>query len=109
MQRSYTQKEIYDYLVANPLGVNVHIGDLEDMNGQDYIFLDYTNDVPMLSDNQADYQNVIEISVLTNDFENRKVLVDYIKQKFLIAPTYSRSDESHYYMAQFTTGVFISE
>lgn len=109
MQRSYTQKEIYDYLVANPLGVNVHIGDLEDMNGQDYIFLDYTNDVPMLSDNKADYQNVIEISVLTNDFENRKVLVDYIKQKFLIAPTYSRSDESHYYMAQFTTGVFISE
>ena len=27
--RSYTQKEIYDYLKANPLNVKVHIGDLE--------------------------------------------------------------------------------
>lgn len=107
--RTYTQKEIYDYLKANPLGTNVHIGDLEDMNGQDYIFLDYLNDIPMLSDDTADYQSRIQISVLTNDFENRKVLVDYIKQEFLIAPEYSRSDESHYYMAQFTTGVFIDE
>lgn len=109
MQRSYTQKEIYEYLLANPLNTKVHIGDLEDMNGEDYIFLDYTEDVPMLRDNCADYQSIIQISVLTNKFEDRKVLVNYIKEKFLIAPEYSRSDESHYYMAQFTTGVFIHE
>ena len=108
MRRSYTQKEIYDYLKANPLGTNVHIGDLEDMNGQDYIFLDYLNDVPMLRDNEADYQSIIQISVLTKDFEDRKTLVNYIKQKFLIAPQYSKSDEFEYYQAQFTTGVFIS-
>lgn len=109
MRRSFTQKEIYDYLKANPLGTQVHIGDLEDMEGQDYIFLDYMNEEPMLRDNEADYQMIIQISVLTKDFEDRKTLVNYIKQKFLIAPEYSRSDESEYYQAQFTTGVFIHE
>lgn len=109
MRRSFTQKEIYDYLKANPLGTQVHIGDLEDMDGQDYIFLDYLNEEPMLRDNEADYQMIIQISVLTKDFEDRKTLVNYIKQKFLIAPEYSRSDESEYYQAQFTTGVFVHE
>lgn len=109
MRRSYTQKEIYDYLKANPLGTKVHIGDLEDMEGQDYIFLDYLEDVAMLRDNSADYQSIIQISVLTKDFDDRKTLVNYIKQKFLIEPAYSKSDEFEYYQAQFTTGVFISE
>ena len=109
MLRSFTQKEIYEFLKANPLHTQVHIGDLEDMNGQDYIFLDYVSDIPMLRDNNADYQSVIQISVLTKDFENRKTLVDYIKQMFLIAPEYSFSTEHEYYMAQFTTGVFINE
>lgn len=48
MKRSYTQKEIYTYLKNNPLHVPVHIGDLEDMEGQDYIFLDVLNDITML-------------------------------------------------------------
>lgn len=109
MRRSFTQKEIYDFLKANPLGTQVHVGDLEDMDGQDYIFLDYMNEEPMLRDNEADYQMIIQISVLTKDFEDRKTLVNYIKQKFLIAPEYSRSDESEYYQAQFTTGVFVHE
>lgn len=108
MKRSYTQKEIYDYLVANPLNIDVHIGDLEDMNGKDYIFLDYMNDVAMLRDNNADYQTLIQISVLTKDFEDRKTLVNYIKEEFLSAPTYSKSDEFEYYQAQFTIGVIIS-
>ena len=107
MRRSYTQKEIYEYLKANPLNTKVHIGDLEDMNGEDYIFLDYYSDIPKLRDNDADYQTMIEISVLTKDFEDRKILVEYIKQKFLSTPTYSRSDEYEYYQAQFQTGVFI--
>ena len=109
MRRSFTQKEVYDYLLANPLGTAVHFGDLEDMDGQDYIFVDYYNDVPMLRDNEADYQSVIQISVLTKDYEDRKTLVKYIKDKFLISPTYSKSDEFEYYQAQFTTGLFIYE
>lgn len=109
MKRSYTQKEVYDYLLNNPLGTAVHFGDLEDMDGKDYIFVDYYNDVPMLRDNDADYQSVIQISVLTKDYEDRKTLVKYIKDKFLISPIYSKSDEFEYYQAQFTTGLFIYE
>lgn len=107
MRRTYTQKEVYDYLLANPLETAVHFGNLEDMDGKDYIFVDYYNDVPMLRDNDADYQSVLQISVLTKDYENRKTLTDYIKDKFLISPNYSFSDEHEYYMAQFTTGLFI--
>jgi len=109
MKRSYTQKEIYDYLVANPLNTAVHIGDLADMKGQDYIFLDFLNDVSIKSDDSADYQTLIQISVCTKDFENRKTLTKYIKQQFLSAPTYSKSDEGEYYVSQFTIGVFLNE
>ncbi len=108
MKRNWTQKELYEYLKDNPLGVQVHIGDLEDMQGQDYIFLDYLNDIAILSDDKADYQTVIQISVLTKDFEDRKTLVKYIKKQFLSqTPTYTRSDEYEYYQAQFTTGIFL--
>lgn len=106
--RSWTQKELYDFLKANPLHTEVHVGDLEDMNGQDYIFLDYVNDVPMLRDNHADYQTIIQISILTKDFENRKILTSYVRDEFLTAPDYSFDDEHEYYQAQMTTGVFIS-
>lgn len=106
--RTYTQKEIYDYLKANPYNIEVHIGDLEDMNGNDYIFLDYLNELPFLSDDTACYQTIIQISVLTTDFEKRKTLVSYIQNEFLSAPTYSKSNESEYYMAQFTFGVIVS-
>lgn len=108
MKRSYTQKEIYDYLVANPTDTEVHIGDLEDMNGEDYIFLDFLNDVAMLRDNNADYQTMIQISVTTKDFEKRKTLVQYIKNEFLSAPSFSKSQESEYYVAQFTIGVILT-
>lgn len=108
MKRSYTQKEIYDFLLANPLGTKVHIGDLEDMNGEDYIFLDVMNELAMLRDNDADYQTLMQISVLTRDYEDRKTLVKYIQKEFLSAPTYSKSDEFEYYQAQFTIGVFLS-
>ncbi len=109
MKRSYTQKEIYDYLKANPESTDVHIGDLEDMEGKDYIFLDFLNDVAMLRDNDADYQTMIQISVTTKDFEKRKTLAKYIQNEFLSAPTYSKSQESEYYIAQFTIGVILSE
>ena len=108
MKRSYTQKEIYDYLKANPAGTEVHIGDLEDMDGKDYIFLDYLNDVAMLRDNNADYQTMIQVSVTTKDYEKRKTLSNYIKDEFLSAPVYSKSNEGEYYIAQFTIGVIIS-
>ena len=109
MKRLFTQKEIYDYLVANPLSTNVHVGALEDMNGNDYIFINYMDELPTLHDDDANYQSLIQISVLTKDFENRKTLVNYIKKQFIFAPNYSRSDEGEYYQAQGTIGVFIYE
>lgn len=109
MIRTFTQKEIYDYLKANPLNVEVHIGDLEDMQGKDYIFLDFTSESPTLRDDNADYQTIIQISVYTRDFENRRILCNYIKQKFLSAPTYSKSTEFEYFTAFFTTGIFLNE
>lgn len=109
MKRSYTQKEIYEYLCDNPLNVDVHIGSLEDLNGKDYIFLSYLNDIAMLRDNNADYQTLLQISCLTKNFEDRKTLSNYIKQEFLSAPIYSKSDEFEYYQAQFTIGVLLSE
>ena len=108
MRRSYTQGEIYNYLTANPTNTDVHIGDLEDMDGKDYIFLDFLNDVAMLRDNDADYQTMIQISVTTKDFEKRKTLTKYIQDEFLSAPVYSKSIESEYYIAQFTIGVILT-
>lgn len=109
MKRNFTQKEIYEYLSNNPLGVEVHIGDLEDMQGKDYIFLDYFEDVLIGSDDSGMYQTILQISVLTRDFDNRKTLMSYIRELFpTIHPTYSKSDEFEYYQAQFNIGVFIN-
>ena len=107
--RTYTQKEIYEYLLANPLNTAVHIGNLEDMNGEDYIFMDFFQDVPTLRDNSAYYQTIIQISVLTRDFEDMKTLTKYIQSEFLTAPTYSRNETFEYYQAQMNIGVFLFE
>lgn len=109
MKRTFTQKEIYDYLKANPLNTEVHIGDLDDMNGKDYIFLDYVEETPILRDNDAYYQSILQISILTKSMQSRRTLVKYIKQMFLSAPTYSKYDEFEYYQAQFNIGVFLYE
>lgn len=107
--RTYTQKEIYDYLKANPLGVDVNIGDLEDLNGKDYIFLDYLNDVIIPYDNECCYETNLQISIVTKELETRKALVKYIKDKFIAPCTYSKQLEFGYYQAQMTIGVFISD
>lgn len=109
MTKHTSQKEMYEYLLANPLNVAVHIGDLDDMQGNDYIFLDFVNDEAILRDNDAYYQTIVQISVLTRNYEDRKTLTKYIQNKYLSAPTYSRYDESQYYQAQFTFGVLLRD
>lgn len=109
MKRLYSQKEIYDLLCANPLKIDVHVGDLEDMQGKDYIFLDYFSENSIGSDNGGIYQTIFQISIATKDFEKRKQLVKYVKQFFFASPTYTKSDDSEYYIAQFTIGVFLTE
>lgn len=103
-----TQKEIYEYLKGNPLNVEVHIGDLEDLNGKDYIFLNYLNEKIIGSDNKGDYLSFIHMTVCCKDFDNTRLLVRYIKDKFNCAIDYERTNYG-YYLARCVTSGFIYE
>ena len=110
MRKSFTQKEIWDYLCANPLNVTVHIGDLDDMNNQDYIFFDYLTDNPISADDgYTDSLTGVQFSVLTKDFEHRKVLVNYIKQMFVCTISFDHSEEHEYYAAFMRTSLLIRD
>lgn len=103
----YSQKEIYEYLLANPLNVAVEVGDVEDLNGLDYIFLDFTNDELIGSDDRGCYQSFIQITVATKDFENRKILTRYVKDYLNVSVNYQKSAEFEYYLANCTCGVLM--
>lgn len=107
MKRSYTQTELYTILTANPLNTLVNIGELEDLQGRDYIFLDVLNDVLVPYDNAGTYQTMIQITIATKEYETRKTLVNYIQQHFTTPATYSTDSEFDYFLAQFTFGVFM--
>lgn len=99
----WTQTKIYEYLVNNPLKVDVHIGDLEDMNGKDYIFLDYLNDYLIGSDDKGCYKTSIQFTVATRDFDKRKILTKYIQDQFNVQTTYEKDMEFEYYLSRNTT------
>lgn len=105
----YTQKMIYDYLLSNPLNVDVSVGDVENLNGGDYIFLDFTNDDLMGSDNRGTYQSYIQITVATRDFRNRKTLVEFIKNYLNVTVTYEKAIDFEYFIARCTCGVLMYE
>lgn len=102
-----TQKEIFDYLKANPLNVAVHVGDLEDLNGRDYIFLDFLYDELIGFDNKGIYKTEIQITIVTKDYEDRRALVNYVKEGFNVSVSYETSDEFLYYLARCRTEVII--
>lgn len=108
MNRTYTQEEIYNYLMANTLGVDVWVGDLYNMNGKDYIFLNYINERNIAYDNAGCYVTSIQIDVYTKNLVNRKILVDYIKGLSQFSITYALSNEGNYFVANMTTEVFIN-
>lgn len=105
----YTQKMIYDYLLSNPLNVDVSVGDVENLNGGDYIFLDFTNDDLMGSDNRGTYQSYIQITVATRDFRNRKTLVEFIKNYLNVSVTYEKAIDFEYFIARCECGVLMYE
>lgn len=105
----YSQKDIYDYLSANPLGVTVEVGDVPSLNGGDYIFLDYTNDNLINYDNRGTYQSYIQITVATRDFEDRKTLVNYVKNYLSVSVTYEKAMDFEYWLARCTCGVLMHE
>lgn len=104
----YTQKQIYDYLVANPLGVTVAVGSVDELNGADYIFLDFTDEELISSDNGGEYRTSIQITVATRDFENRKTLVNYIKNYLNVSIDYEKAIDFEYYVARCTCGVLMN-
>lgn len=109
MQRAYSQGEIYSLLKNNPLNVAVHIGDLADMQGKDYIFLDYLFDNPIGYDNNGTYLTNMQISVATRNLETCKTLIKYIKSHFYGTITYTKSSEYDYFLAQMSIRLFLKE
>lgn len=105
----YTQKEIYDYLLANPLGIDVSVGDVKNLNGGDYLFLDYTNDELIGSDNNGCYQSYIQVTIATRDFEDRKTLVKYVKDFLNVSVMYEKAIDFEYFVARCTCGVLMHE
>lgn len=109
MIRVWTQTEIYNYLLSNPLNAKVHTGSLEDMNNEDYIFFDMLSEQVLASDNNGLYKSTVQFTVATKDFDRRKTLVKYIKEMFVCSIEYLRSDEAEYYIAYCSTALFMRE
>lgn len=105
----YTQKDIYEYLLANPLNVEVKIGDAELVNGRDYIFLSYTNESLINSDDKPLYQTHLQITIATKDFDNRKILTNYVKDYLNVSVSYDVSNGFEYYISRLTCGVLMYE
>lgn len=110
MKKTFTQAEIWNYLCSNPLNVAVHVGDLEDMNNQDYIFFDYLTDNPISADNgYTDSLTEVQFSVVVKDFETRKKLVKYIKEMFVCTISFDHSEEHEYYIAYMNTRILLRD
>ena len=107
MSRTYTQKELFDYLKNNSYGIKVHIGDLDNMNGEDYIFLNYLSETNIPFDDDGCYKTTIQIDIYVKDFVKRKPLVDYVKGLSQFDIDYSSSNEGNYFVANMTTDIFI--
>lgn len=106
-RKNFTQAEIWQYLNSNPLNVKSHMGDLEDLNGEDYIFFDYLTDKIIAYDNTADYITSVQFTICTKDFERRKVLVKYLKKMFVGNVRYEHDGQHQYYLARIETDLFI--
>lgn len=105
----YKQREIYEYLVANPLGVNVSVGDVKLLNGADYLLLDYTNDDLIGYDDKGYHRSFIQITVATKDFENRKTLVNYVKDYLNVSVSYDKDIDFEYFLARCTCAILMTE
>ena len=102
-----TQKDIYDYLLANDLGFEVNVGALDDLNGLDYFFLNYIGEDLIGYDNRGAYRTEIQITVASRDFEKMRRGVQYIKDKFNVSIYYNKSAEFEYYTADCTFSIIL--
>lgn len=102
-----SQSELFNYLKNNPLNVEVRMGAIEDLRGQDYIVLDMLNQTTTTFDNTAIYQTQVQISILTTSYEHRKALVKYVQDRFIAPAIFTMSAQSDYYVAQLQFGLFL--
>lgn len=109
MRRVWKQEELLEFLQNNPLGVEVHIGDLDDLNGKDYIFFDYISENEIPSDDGAMYQTMVQLTICVRDYEHRKILSRFLREHFMGSVSYEHSSEFNYYLARMRTGLFIYE
>lgn len=107
-KRVWTQTEIFNFLRNNPLGVKVHVGDLTDMNNEDYIFYDMVSESIVGYDNSGSYLASVQFAIATRDFDNRKRLVEYLKTAFTCSISYTMGEESEYFIAYCSTTLMIS-
>ena len=94
-----TQKELFDYLKLNPLNVKVWVGDLDDLEGEDYIFVDLITDNLIASDDKGIYKSTIQITIATQSYDDRNTLTDYVKDYLNVSARYDRQDEYQYFLA----------
>ena len=103
MNNLFTQKKIKDFLEANPYNTKVEVGSVEDLNGQDYIILNYSRDTIIGFNNKGIYTTLTTFTVCTKDFDKRKSLVEYIKSRFNVEVEYEPANDYQYYVATCTT------
>lgn len=108
MKRSFTQKEIFELLKSNPLNVKVHTGDLDDLNGEDYIFFDSLSDDLIASDNSGSYVTEVQFTVFCKNFDDRKRLVNFLKQNFVGRVNRENDIKNGYFLARMRTELFIN-
>lgn len=105
----YTQKGIYEYCLANPLHVNVCVGDLEDLNGEDYIFIDFLSEDLIGYDNRGTYETELQITIATKDFDHRRILTRYIQEYMNVSTYYETSYAFEYYLSRNTATIILCD
>lgn len=103
----YTQKDIYDYLCANPLHVEVFVGDAENLNGGDYIFFDVTNENLIHYDDKGTYQAHIQITTATRNYDDRTILVNYVKDYLNVSVNYEKAIDFEYFIGRCECGLLL--
>jgi len=103
----YTQGQIYNYLSQNPLNLEVFVGDAENLNGGDYIFFDITNEDMIHYDNRGAYQTYIQITIATKNYDNRNLLVNYVKKFLNVTVNYEKAIDFEYFIARCECGILM--
>lgn len=104
-----SQKVLFEYLRNNPLHVAVHVGELDDMNGKDYIFVDILSDELIGYDNAGTYKTSLQITVATKDFDDRYTLTKYVQKLLNVRTDYAKSYDYEYWVSRSKCEVVLCE